>query len=227
MLRSTSLSRMTFEPSSARSQACLANSWMKEGYPMRHLVHPGQRPRLPAHAFGRGRHDQGVRPFVGRERSEGTEPEHALEVRPRLAAQRRHGGQAGTGDHDREAQLMDPVQADDEGFEAGRRQMVHLVDGQEHPALVGPGRLADLLEQTAQVAGQVARVGRPGHHLDVEEQGAPVGEGEGEGLEHPERPPVHPLHLLLATQLEEGLAQRHGQAQRGARRRRPPRCARG
>ncbi len=108
---------------------------------------------------------------------------------------------------------MDPVQADDEGFEAGRRQMVHLVDGQEHPAVVGPGHLADLLEQTAEVAGQVARVGRPGHDLDVEEEGAAVGEGEGEGLEHPERPPVHTLHLLLAPQLEQGLAQRHGQAQ--------------
>ena len=108
---------------------------------------------------------------------------------------------------------MDPVQADDEGFEAGGRQMVHLVDGEEHPGVVRPGRLPDLLEQAAEVAGQVTRVGRPGHGLDVEEQGLPVGEGEGEGLEHAERPPVHPLHLLLPAQLEEGLAQGHGQAQ--------------
>ena len=65
---------------------------------------------------------------------------------------------------------MGPVQPDDEGFEAGRRQMVHLVDGQEHPAFVGPGRPADLFEQAAQVAAQVARVGHPGHDLDVAEQ---------------------------------------------------------
>ena len=82
------------------------------------------------------------------------------------------------------------------------------------PALVGPGRLAYLLEQTAQVAGQVARVGRPRDGLDVHEQGPTLGQGEGEGLEHPEGPPVHPLHLLLATQLEEGLAQSHRQSQR-------------
>ena len=80
---------------------------------------------------------------------------------------------------------------------------------------MGPGRLPDLVEQTAQVAGQVTRVGHPGHDLDfdVEKEGAsPVREGEGEGLEHPERPPVHALHLLLAAQLEKGLAQCHGQA---------------
>ena len=111
---------------------------------------------------------------------------------------------------------MGPVQADDEGLEAGRRQVVHLVDGQEHPAVVGPGRLADLLEQPAQVAGQVARVGNPGHDLHVEEEGAPVGEVRVKALSTPSARRFTPFTFFLPPSLSRALrratARRRGSA---------------
>ena len=79
------------------------------------------------------------------------------------------------------------MQAHDERLQGGRADVVELVDGHQDAGGVVGRHLAQLDEQPGQVGGQVPRVGRPVHGVDVDAHLRPSGQAQAEGLQDAER----------------------------------------
>ena len=120
-----------------------------------------------------------------------------------------------TGHHERQLLLAHPVQADDQRRQVLPRQVLSLVDGQEHPNAGIPSHLSYLDKQVRQILIQDPRVrpapggiGLQGHiHPDI---GHPI--ADPECRQHPERPLGPVLHPIPDPQAQQRLAHQDSNA---------------
>jgi len=76
------------------------------------------------------------------------------------------------------------MEPDHEGREGGEIDVVQLIDGEEHPGVVIAGHLPELDEQSGEIAGEVPRICRPVHGVDLHVELGAIGEAQAERLQH-------------------------------------------